>query len=168
MSPPAAGTQKTVHDYMNMPDLPTIDPLQKAHHLLIIDPENMIEFQSVQEHNDFLHKAKVIEKMEEPGKFLVAIGDGDREEIMEYNEIMNFVEDQISNEEDDQAWTFEAILDHRKNKNGQYDLLIKWAIGEETWEPLSSIADQTQFQLLCISKMQKCSIHPVGSIIRSA
>ena len=76
-----------------MPELPTIHPLQKAHHPLLIDPENMIGFQFVKEHNGFPHKAKVIEEMEELGKFLVAIGDGDREEIIEYNEIMNFVED---------------------------------------------------------------------------
>ena len=105
LSPPAAGTQKTVHDYVNMPDLPAIHPLQKVHHPLLIEAANMIGFQFLKEHNGFPQKAKVIEKMEEPGKFLVAIGDGDRKEIMEYIEIMNFGEDQLSNEEDNQAWT---------------------------------------------------------------
>ena len=131
MSLLAAETQKTVHDYVIMPDLPSIDPLQKARYPLLIDPENIIRFQFVKEHNGFPHKAKVIEEMEEPGKFLVAIGDGDSKEIMEYNEIINFVEDQLSNKADDQAWIFEAILDHRRNKKGKYDLLIKWTTGEK-------------------------------------
>ena len=34
--------------------------------------------------------------MEEPGKFIIAIGDGDREEIMEHIENMNFVEKQLT------------------------------------------------------------------------
>ena len=102
----------------------------------------MIEFQFAKKHNEFPQNAKVIEEMEEPGKFLIAIGDGGREEIMEYNKNKNFVEDQLSNEEDNQAWTFEAILDHRRNKKGKYDLLNKWKAGGETREPLSSIADQ--------------------------
>src|SRR6478672_13360818 len=58
------------------------------------------------------------------------------------NEIMNFVEDQLTQDEDDQAWTFEVILDHRKTKKGKYELLIKWTTGEETWEPLSVIEEQ--------------------------
>ncbi|HEY9708217.1 MAG TPA: hypothetical protein V6D48_08435 [Oculatellaceae cyanobacterium] len=139
--PPAAGTQDA-HDFVHLPNLPTIDPLQKAHHPVVIDPKNIIGFEFVKTHNGFPHKAKVIEELEEPGKFLVALGDGEREEIMEYNEIMNFVEDQLSNDEEDQIWTFEAILNHRKNKKGKYELLIQWTTGEETWEPLNSIADQ--------------------------
>ena len=141
-SPPAAGTQDNVHDFVSLPTLPTINPLQKAHHPVTVDPENMVGFQFVKEHNGFPHKARVLQEMEEPGKYLVAIGDGDREEIMEYNDIMNFVEEQLTQDEEDQAWTFEAILNHRKTKKGKYELLIKWTTGEETWEPLSEIGNQ--------------------------
>ena len=52
---------------------------------------------------------------------------------MEYNEIMDFVENQLSNDEEDKAWAFEAILDHRKDKKGKYELLIKWTTGQKTW-----------------------------------
>ena len=102
----------------------------------------MVGFQFVKKHNGFPHKAKVIEELEEPGKFLVGIGDGDREEIMEYNDIMTFVEDQLTQDEDDQAWIFEAILDHRKTKKGKNELLIKWTTEEGTWEPLNVIGQQ--------------------------
>ena len=71
-----------MHDFVNMPELPTVDPLQKAHHPIMIEPENMVKFQFVKEHNRFLHKARIIEELEEPGRFLVGIGDGDRNEIM--------------------------------------------------------------------------------------
>ena len=125
-----------------MPELPIVDPLQKAHHPIMIDPENMIGFQFVKEYNGFPHKANVSEELEESGKFLVGIGDGDREEIMEYNEIMNFVKDYLTQEKDDQACTFEAVLDHRKTKKGKYELLIKWTTGKEAWEPSSVIGGQ--------------------------
>lgn len=75
-------------------------------------------------------------------EFFVGIGDGDREVIMEYNETMNFVEEQLMQDEVDQARTFEAILDHRKTKKSNNKLLLKWTTGEETWEPLSVIGEQ--------------------------
>ena len=105
--------------------------------------------------------------MEEPGKFLAALGDGEREEIMEYNEIMNFVEDQLSNDEENHAWTFQAILDHRKDKKGKYELLIEWTTGEKTWEPMSSIADQDPVSVAMYAIETKVLTHLVGSICRS-
>ena len=60
--------------------------------------------------------------------------------FMKYNEFMNFVEIQLTQDEDDQAQTFEANLDHRKTKKGKYELLVKWTTGEETWVSLSVIS----------------------------
>ena len=87
-----------------------------------IDPLNIIGYQFVKNHNGFPHKAKVIEPLEDGTKYLVALGDGDREEIMTYNDILNLVETQISEEEDDHAWSFEAILEHRKKKCSTYEI----------------------------------------------
>ena len=44
---------------------------------------------------------KVIEPLEDGTKYLVALGDGDWEEIMTYNEILNFVENQMSEGDND-------------------------------------------------------------------
>lgn len=60
----AARTQDFVHDFVNLSEMPTVEPLQEAHHPLVIDPENMAEFQFVKEHNGFPHKARVNEELE--------------------------------------------------------------------------------------------------------
>ena len=39
-------------------------------------------------------------------------------------------------EDNDQAFTFETILDHRKGKSRKYEVLVQWSTGETTWEPL--------------------------------
>ena len=80
--------------------------------------------------------------MEDGTKFLVALGDGQREEIMTYHEILDLVERQLDDDDENQAWSFESILDHRKKKGGKYEILVLWSTGEETWEDLAWIADQ--------------------------
>lgn len=91
-----------------------------------IDPLNIIAFQFVKTHNGFPHQAKVIEPLEDGTKYLVAIGEGDREEIMAYIDILNHVENLLSEDDNDHAWSFEAILDHRKKKRGAYEILVQW------------------------------------------
>jgi len=107
-----------------------------------IDPNNIVGYQFIKNHNGFPHKAKVIEPMEDGTKYLVALGDGEREEILTYNEILNLVEAQLDESEEEQAWAFEAILDHRKNKKGKYEILVLWTTGEQTWEALAWIGEQ--------------------------
>ena len=46
------------------------------------------------------HKAEVKEQLDET-RFLVSIGDGEREEIMTYNEIHDYVEKAVSEDQDD-------------------------------------------------------------------
>ena len=121
--------------------VPVIQDSQLTNHPFI-DPLNIIGYQFVKTHNGFPHKAKVIEALEDGTKYLVALGDGDREEIMTYNDILNLVEAQVSEEEDDHAWSFEAILDHRQKKHGIFEILVLWTTGEETWEPLTWIGSQ--------------------------
>ena len=79
----------------------------------------MIGFLFTKDHNGFPHKAHVIEQLEDKTKYLVSLGDSGREEIMTYNDIMNLGEDQLSHCDEEQAWTFEAILNHRK-VNGKW------------------------------------------------
>ena len=120
-----------------------------------IDPLNIIGFQFVKNHNGFPHQAKVIEPLEDGTKYLVAIGDGDREEIMTYNDILNLVENQISEDDNDHAWSFEAILDHRRKKRGAYEILVEWTTGEKTWEPLTWIGGQDPITVAKYAKEHK-------------
>jgi hypothetical protein len=50
---------------------------------------DIIGKQFIKTHNGFPHKAEVLQPMEDGTKFLIALGDGEREEILTYNEIMN-------------------------------------------------------------------------------
>src|SRR5215210_256288 len=61
-----------------------------------VDPQHLIGFQFTKNHNEFPHKAHAIEQLEDKTKYLVSLGDGGREEIMTYNDIMNLVEDQLN------------------------------------------------------------------------
>ena len=151
--PPAAGAQLT--DYF-----PIVDPLQEAHTkpsndaAISVDPNNIVGFQFVKEHNGFPHRAKVIEPLDEGAKYLFALNDGEREEILTYIEILDYIETEMQQDQDDQAWTFDNITDHRKNKSGKYEILVQWTTGEETWEPLTWIADQDPMTIAMYAKDQ--------------
>ena len=126
---------------------PTVNPIQTK-----LTPNNNVRYQFIKEHNNFPHKAKVIEALDNGTKYLVEIGDGDREEVLTYNEIVNMTESQLQDNEEDQIWSFEEVMDHRKGRNGKYEVLIKWTTGEETWEPLTWIADQDPVTLAKYAK----------------
>ena len=49
---------------------------------------------------------------------------------------------ELQQDQEEQTWTFEKILDHRMVKKDKYEVLILWTTGEETWEPLEWIAPQ--------------------------
>jgi hypothetical protein len=128
--PPGADARADViHNEESIQALPTFDPME------------VVGKRFIKEHNGFPHHAKVLEPMEDGTKFLVALGDGEREEIMTYHEIMDLVENQLDDDNESHAWAFETILDHRK-KGRKYDILILWTTGEETWEDLSWIGAQ--------------------------
>ena len=100
------------------------------------NPNDILGRQFIKRLHGEPHKAEVIETLEED-KYLVRIGDGGREEILAYNEILNFLEEQEKDKEQDNSFIFEEIPDHRLNNKRKYEVLVKWQTGEETWEPLT-------------------------------
>ena len=46
-------------------------------------------------------------------KFIVKIGEGKYDEILSYNELSNYIEEQQDNDSEDKRWTFSKILDHQ-------------------------------------------------------
>ena len=97
------------------PQVDTIQNDQDLQVLPVFDPMDIVGKTFIKTHNGFPHKAEVLKPMEDGSKFLVALGDGEREEILTYNDIMNLCEDQLD-EDNDQVWSFEAVLGHRKKK----------------------------------------------------
>ncbi len=82
-------------------------------------------------------------------KFLVRLGHGELDEIIEYNELSAIVEAQHEAEIDnpDVVWTFKEIKGHQgplrnthpEYKGSSYNVLVHWEDGSETYEPLDTI-----------------------------
>ena len=85
-------------------------------------------------------------------KFLLALGDGQLEEIILYNELCNLVMESLVAKDSGQqdVITFSAILDHQgplkshdpKYKGSSYNVLMDWDDGTQTWEPQNIIGKQ--------------------------
>jgi hypothetical protein len=79
-------------------------------------------------------------------KFRISVNEDEYEEIITYNDLMDFIE---KNQENDAiVWRFRRIVGHQgpllrhdKDNNGsRFNLLVEWENGEITTEPLSVIA----------------------------
>ena len=109
----------------------------------VVDPDELIGFTFIKQQDDGEYKAEVIEQIEDSDKFLLSLGDGEREDIIEYNDLIDAYlargDDPDEEYDGKKAWVFEEILDHRK-KRGKYELEIRWADGTQSWEPLAVIS----------------------------
>ena len=106
-----------------------------------VNPADILGKKFIKQVNGHPHKAEVVETLEN-GKFLVKIGDGDREDIMAYNEILDHFEKSQDDAAEDDLFMFDEVIDHRLNSKGKYEVLIQWDTGEETWEPLDEMIKQ--------------------------
>jgi hypothetical protein len=83
-------------------------------------------------------------------KFLLELGDGETDEVIEYNLLSDLVERQqtIDDDDPDKLWTVKRITGHqgplqsrdRRYKGSMWNLLIDWEDGTSTYEPLSVIS----------------------------
>ena len=122
----------------------------------ILDPADIIGRSFLKDQdNGERHRVQVIQLMDdhmdqveqhpERIKFLCRINEEDREELIAYNEILNYLEAQ---EQDDVLWKFRRIVGHEgplakghPDYNGStYNVQIEWENGEITSEPLNVIA----------------------------
>ena len=82
-------------------------------------------------------------------KFLVKLGDGEIEEIIEYNILSDLVEkyENASRDDPDRLWAINRITGHqgplresdRRYKGSTYNVLVEWEDGSTTYEPLSIV-----------------------------
>ena len=77
---------------------------------------------------------------------MIGLGDGSRDEIISYNEMIDVVNKRMGAADSDAdphevLWFLDSLVDHRLNKDGKtYSVKAKWSTGEETWEPLKILA----------------------------
>ena len=92
-------------------------------------------------------------------KFLLALGDGQLEEIISYNELRDLVTESLAAKDTGQQdfASYSAILDHQgplknhdpKYKGSLYNVLFHWDDATKSWEPLNIILKQDPMTLAC-------------------
>jgi hypothetical protein len=91
------------------------------------------------------HQSKV-RKLDHHHKFCISVNDDQYEEVITYNELMDFIQ---KNEENDAiVWHFRGIVGHQgpllhsdpNYKGYKFNVMVEWENGETTTEPLSVIA----------------------------
>ena len=97
-----------------------------------MDPADIIGTKFIKEIHGHPHKCKVTEALDDT-KYLVKVGDGQQEEILTYNEILNQQDQQENTDNNDKTFMFESILDHCRGQGRKYEVLVQC---EETWELL--------------------------------
>ena len=108
------------------------------------------------EDNGEHHMAKIIDIDDhgpplEDMKFKLKINKDQAEEIMSYNQLMDYIQKGTDGEEDlDLLFNFKGILAHQgplestdpNHKGSKYNVMVEWEPGEVTYEPLTLISKE--------------------------
>ena len=95
--------------------------------------------QALKEYKERLGESK------ERQRFIVSVHDGEYEEIVTYNEILDYI---TSSNEEETYWKFKRIVVHQgpldpkhpDYMGSRYNVMVEWESGETTTEPLSTFA----------------------------
>ena len=103
-------------------------------------------------------------------KFLLKVGDGELEEIIDYIELSAIVEAQHQEEKDNPefAWVFKDVIGHQgplrpthpEYKGSSYNVLVQWEDGSETYEPLDVIIKDDPVSVAKYAAEKKPHQHP--------
>ncbi len=129
-----------------MSQLPTFHPSDLVGWTFLLDQQDDGQrfcahiVQAIKEHDNVLSQNPT------HFKFCCSINDDQYEEVLSYNEILNFIEQQ--DEGGTKIWKFQHIITHEgplqttdpTYKGSKFNIMIKWENGEVTSEPLSIIA----------------------------
>ena len=125
-------------------------------HMANIDIPNLLgrSFLLPPEDNGERHMAKIIDiddhgQPREDIKFRLKINKDQSEEIMSYNQLMDYIQKGTNAEEDpDSLFKFRDIVAHQgplestdpNHKGSKYNVMVEWESGEFTYEPLTLIS----------------------------
>ena len=122
------------------------------------------------EDNGEHHMAKIIDIDDhgpplEDMKFKLKINKDQAEEIMSYNQLMDYIQKGTDGEEDlDLLFKFKDILAHQgplestdpNHKGSKYNVMVEWEPGEVTYEPLTLISKKDPIN--CAVYAKKCDL----------
>ena len=156
----ATSIVKSRHDSADdgeiLPPKPVIDPSELIGRTFLMDKEdgqrhrtrilNVMDEEEICKHVDD-HERELFRL---PGhvQFVCSVNDDDYEEILSYNELMDYIEKderQHQDEDGNAMWKFKRVIGHEGpfrpsnpgHKGSRYNVLIEWENGEITSEPLS-------------------------------
>jgi len=130
----------------NTSQLPTFHPSDLVGQTFLLDQQDDSQcfcariIQAIKEHDNVLSQNPT------HFKFCCSINDDQYEEVLLYNKILSFIEQQ--DEDGTKIWKFQCIVAHKgplqmtkpTYKGSKFNIMIEWENGEVTSEPLSIIA----------------------------
>jgi len=136
----------TIEDETKSSQLPMFHPSDLVGHTFLLDPQEDGQpfhahiVQAIEDQDANLHSTA------EQFKFHCSINDDQYEEILLYNEILNYIEQ--PDDDGTKLWKFRHIIAHEgplkpndpTYKGSRYNVMIKWEDGKVTSEPLTIIA----------------------------
>ena len=109
------------------------------------DPLSVIGYEFIHEQDGHGYRAKVTDYFEDQKKFMISLGDGAKDEIISYNEMIDAVnrrmDDSNGTESHETLWFLDSVVDHELKPDGKHLLKVMWSTGETTWEPLRMMAE---------------------------
>jgi hypothetical protein len=132
--------------YNKQGHLAIVDPYKLMGHTFLMDPQDdgqrfrarIVDL--VEDHQSMVRKS------DHHHKFRISVNDDQYEEVITYNELINFIQ---KNEENDSIfWHFWRIVGDQgpllcsdpNYKGSKFNVMVEWENGETTTEPLSVIA----------------------------
>jgi hypothetical protein len=130
-----------------LPPMPVIDPSELISRTFLMDKEDgqrhcarILNVIDEEEHELFWQPGHV--------QFVCSVNDYDSEEILSYNELMDYIEKDEQQHQDKDGngfWNFKHIVGHEgpfrasdpEYKGSRYNVLVEWENGEITSEPLN-------------------------------
>ena len=155
---PVGGETKPILEFVKSPRSPEGEPSRTS--MIYFKPDDIINrtYLTVPDENGQRFRAKIVQKIVDNGndaieqqpdnvKFLVSIEGGRADEIIAYNDILDFLEETMSDDPAEQVWNFKDIVAHEgplkptdeSYKGSQYNVLVVWEDGSRTYEPLHII-----------------------------
>jgi hypothetical protein len=146
----------SVDDGENLPPIPVIDPSALISHTFLMDKQDgqrhHAQILNVIDEEEICKRIgkHECELFRQPGhvQFVCSVNDDDYEEILSYNELMDYIEKDEQQHQDEDGngfWNFKHIVSHKgpfrtsnpEYKGSRYNVLVELENGENTSEPLN-------------------------------
>jgi hypothetical protein len=154
---PTGGEPKPIVEIVKSPRAAKGEPGRTS--MIIIKPDEIINRTYLTEPDEMgqRYRAKIVKKIvdnenslaEQPEhiKFLVSIEGDKADEIVAYNDILDYLEEALEDDSPERMWRFKDIIAHEgplkptdpSYKGSAYNVLVVWEDGSRTYEPLHTI-----------------------------